>query len=216
MSRQQLIKTLVGIIILTAILAGLHSIDITPAKIQAMLRNSGAWGPIAFVLTFTILQSLAVSAHIFIVSASLVWPIEMAILLSWLGSMGSGLASFFFARYVGRDWVQERIPERIRAYDQRLERHGLLTVIVLRLVLFTSPPLQLGLGISSVRFRPFLLGTAIGNLPTVLVVSLASGAIVAWFQANPEKIYLVALTIIALATAAFVGIRALSKTSPTD
>ena len=212
MSRQQIIKLTLGLLTLTAVLAGLHSLEITPQKIQAMLRTSGAWGPIAFVLTFAILQSLAVSAHIFIVSASLVWPAEFAVLLSWLGTLGSGLISFFFARYVARDWVQQRIPPKIQSYDSRLEKSGFITVLLLRFILFTSPVLQLGLGISSVKFRDFLLGTAIGNLPTVLVVTFASGAIVAWFQENPEHIYFVALAVLSLAAIGGFVVRVLTKT----
>jgi len=216
MSRQQAIKTVLGLLLLSGILTALHSVDLTPNDVQSLLRESGPWGPIFFVIAFTVLQSLAVSAHIFIIAANFVWAPETAIFLSWLGSMGSGLLSFFFARYGARDWVQARIPDKIKKYDQRLEKSGLLTVIILRLIFFTSPPIQLGLGISSVRFRPFLVGTALANIPTIVVVSFASDAIIQWFQSNPEKLYLAAIVIITLIVGSLLGMRALSQKTSSD
>ena len=168
------LKILVVVVPLSVLVFFLHSMDLTPEKLRVFLLDSGPLGPVVFLVAFWVLQSLSVSAHLFIVAAALVWPVEVALVLSWIGTLGSGTASFLFARYVARDWVRERLPDRIRAYDERLETSGLRTVIVLRLLFFTSPPLQLGLGVSSVGFWSFLAGTAIGNIPVILVMTLAS------------------------------------------
>src|SRR5262249_10299202 len=62
----------------------------------------------------------------------------------------------------------------IRTLDDRLERRGVATVIVLRLLLFLAPPLNWLLGASRVRTTDYVLGTALGILPGIgLTVFLA-------------------------------------------
>ena len=137
-----------------------------------------------FVGLYAVLQALFVSSHIFIIAANAVWPPELAIIYSWIGAMGSGLISFVFARFIARDWVQARLPDKIKKYDSKLESSGFLTVLVLRIFLFTSPPLQLGLGVSRVKFLPFLAGTALGNLPSIVLASFAFSNIIQWLQSQ--------------------------------
>jgi uncharacterized membrane protein YdjX (TVP38/TMEM64 family) len=168
------------IFVTVAVIASQSGID--PETIQIWLDDKGAWGPVMFVALYAVLQALFVSSHIFIIAANAVWPPELAIAYSWLGAMGSGLISFVFARFVAREWVQKRLPDKIRQYDEKLEESGFLTVLLLRSLFFTSPPLQLGLGISGVRFMAFLGGTALGNLPPILLSTFAFSNIIQWLQ----------------------------------
>ena len=102
-------------------------------RISALLTESGIWGPLVYVAVFSLLEPAGVPGTLFIVPASLVWPLWLAFLLSWAGSIGAGVVGFGFARSLGRDWVQARLPDRLRGYDQRLAERGLTTVIVVRL-----------------------------------------------------------------------------------
>ena len=176
---RQLLPFLV-IFIAVAVVASQSGID--SETIQAWLDDTGPWGPVMFVVLYAILQALFVSSHIFLIAANAVWPPELAIAYSWLGAMGSGLISFVFARFVARDWVQSRLPDEIKRYDAKLEKSGFLTVLLLRSVFFTSPPLQLGLGVSRVKFLTFLCGTALGNLPTILLSTFALSSFIQWLQ----------------------------------
>ena len=168
------------IFITVAYVASQSGID--SETIQAWLDDKGPWGPAFFVLLYAVLQALFVSSHIFLIAANAVWPPELAILYGWMGSMGSGLISFVFARFVARDWVQARLPDEIRRHDAKLEESGFLTVLLLRTFFFTSPPLQLALGVSRVKFLHFLGGTALGNLPTIILSSFAFSSLIAWLQ----------------------------------
>src|SRR5262249_3388308 len=80
-------------------------------------------------------------------------------------------------RYTAQAWVQralrDRLP-RLRALDDRLARHGVVTVVVLRLLLFLAPPLNWALGASRVGTADYVLGTALGIVPGIgLTVYLA-------------------------------------------
>ena len=52
---------------------------------------------------------------------------------------------------------------------------------LLRLMFHTTPALQLGLGVSRVGFRPFLLGTIVGVLPLTLLITLFGAEMSAFF-----------------------------------
>lgn len=159
--------------------SGLHR-DIDPEQVRQWLTHSGPWGPIVFLLAFALLQPLGVASHLFILSAAAVWHPAFAFGLSWLGAIGGGCTAFFFARYVGRGWVQDRMPKRLQGYDDRLETRGFRTVLGLRLLLFTFGPLQLMLGVSRVRFGAFVAGTAIGIAPMVAFETFVGGSIIGW------------------------------------
>ena len=156
--------------IVVAYLTGAFEL-LDPERIRTGLEESGPWGPLVYVASFALLEPMFVPGILFIVPASFIWPPWLAFGLSWIGSIGAGIVGFSFARWVGRDWIEERLPERLRAYDRRLEEHGLTTVIVVRLLFFLAPPAHWALGLSRVRFAPFVLGTAIGFVPGIALLT---------------------------------------------
>lgn len=93
---------------------------------------------------------------------------------------GAGIA-FALARLLGRDAVARIDNARLRRLDALLARRGLLAVIGVRLVpLLPFTALSYACGLSAVRPRDYLLGTAVGILPGV-VAYVAIGA----FGATP-------------------------------
>ncbi|MEO7137909.1 MAG: TVP38/TMEM64 family protein [Gemmatimonadales bacterium] len=87
------------------------------------------------------------------------------------GTLGAA-AAFLVARYVARGYVKRRIGTgRLAAVDRALARKGFRLVLLLRLTpVVPYSLLNYSLGLTRVRFRDFLLGSA-GMLPgTVLYV----------------------------------------------
>ena len=182
MNRSPLFQLIPFVIVFVIVAIMTTQLGIDAQTIETWLDGKGIWGPLMFIAIFAVLQALFVSSHIFIMAANAVWMTELAILYSWVGSIGSGLISFVFARFIARTWVQERLPDKIKEYDVKLQESGFLTVLILRTFFFTSPPLQLSLGVSGVRFLPFLSGTALGNFPHILLSTFAASTILGWLQ----------------------------------
>ncbi len=153
---------------------------LSASAVREQLQSSGPWGPVLFVVAFAALQPFGFSAHVFIVAAALVWAPHWAAALSWLGAMMAGCVAFGVARWMGRGWVQARLPARLRQWDDRLAARGFRTVLVMRLLFFTFGPMQLMLGVSRVRFGAFLLGSAIGLAPVVVAESFVGGNLARW------------------------------------
>ena len=156
-----------------------------PERLRDWVRNAGAWGGLLFVLSYAFLQPIGLNGLFFMLSAPMIWGTSDAFLLNWLGTIGSGLTAFVFARFMAKDWVQARVPKRMHRFDERLETQGFKTVVFLRLVFFTNPALQFALGISRVRFTPFFWGTLVGVFPFTLLLTLLGVRINAWLDAHP-------------------------------
>ena len=121
------------------------------------------------------------------VPASLVWSAPAAIALSWVGNIGASFIAFAFARWVARDWAQQRLTDRLRAWDGRVEHGGVREVALLRLFTGQITPADWLLGVSSVRLTPFFVGTAIGIIPSVVLVVLVGASVGDWLFAEPSR-----------------------------
>jgi len=164
----------VALVVLT--LAGAYHFGIfarvaEPKVLAQTLVEMGAWGYLAFILTYAMLQPFGVPGTIFIVAAPLIWPWQPAFALSMIGTLCASVVGFSFARFVAKDWVEARIPERLRKYDDSLERSAFQTVAVLRLIFWMQPVLHSFFGISKVGFWTHFWGSFVGYVPPLLLVS---------------------------------------------
>jgi len=156
-----------------------------PATMRVWFRDAGPWGGALFIAAYSLLQPLGVNGLVFLLSAPLVWAPTEAFLLNWAGTVGTGLFSFFGARFVARDWIQRRLPKRIRRFDDRLYTRGFRTVFLLRVIFYTAPTVQWALGASRVSFLPFLAGTVLGVAPFTLLATFLGVRAAAWIEAHP-------------------------------
>lgn len=142
-----------------------------PARFAASVRELGVWGYLAFVVAYTALQPFGAPGTVFVVAAPLIWPWQTAFALSMAGTMGASVVGFSFARFVARDWIAARIPERFKKYDDALAQRAFRTVFVLRLLFWMPQALHAFLGVSKVRFWTHFWGSALGYVPPLFLVS---------------------------------------------
>lgn len=146
----------------------------------ALIRSYGPWGLAVYLLAFTFLQPLGLSGNMFTVVAGLIWPTWLALILALAGAFGSAMVNVAFARYVAFDWVQARIPARLRRYERWLAERGLLGVIFFRVATFTAHPAQLLISVMKLPLPRLMLGTAIGFIPAVVAGVVLGGEVTRW------------------------------------
>jgi uncharacterized membrane protein YdjX (TVP38/TMEM64 family) len=165
---------LVGLVIALLLLAwrtGLLRQFADPASVRVTLLALGPWGYVAFVLAYAALQPFGVPGTVFIMAAPLIWPWPVAFGLSLAGTMAASVVGFSFARFVARDFIAPRIPERFRRYDDALARRAFATVFTLRLIFWMPPLLHAFFGVSKVRFATHFWGSLAGYVIPLLLVS---------------------------------------------
>jgi len=159
-NRLILLALILGIVAL-AYYSGLFQY-LAPDRLRELLTEAGPWGPILVVTMFTVLEPFGTPGAIFMVAAATVWPFWTAFAINWIGASGAGMFGFTFARYLGRDWVEDRMPERLRKWDERLSERGLPVVIAFRLMFFLNPASHWALGLSRVS-TPNECGPTLGR-----------------------------------------------------
>lgn len=141
------------------------------ARARATLVGLGAWGYLAFIAAYAVFQPFGVPGTVFVWVAPLVWPWPVAFALSMTGTMAASVVGFSFARFVARDWIAPRIPERFRRYDEALEQRGFRTVVLLRFIFWMPPLLHAFFGVSKVPFWTHFWGSLVGYLVPLFLVS---------------------------------------------
>jgi len=148
-------------------LLGMFSAESIEA-VAAYLRGFGIWTPLAS-LGLMVLQSVVAPLPGSLVAAAngVVFGIWWGTLLSWLGGLLGGSLSFLIARRVGRGAVARMVEgSRLEWADRLGAADGFWLVLVARLVPVISFDLISYLaGLSRIRYRQFILATAVGMLP---------------------------------------------------
>lgn len=176
-------------------------------RARDLLTESGAWGPVLFVVAFSLTHPVGLPSIALTFVAGLVWPAPLAVALSWIGGMIGTQAGFWGARWLGRDWVESKLSNRWLRVDDWIASRALVTVFLVRLFTYLPPQADWLFGVSRVRWRQFVLGTAAGIVPaTVFVVLVGDQALEALGRVGPA-VWLGVGAVLGLAAAAAVALR---------
>ena len=151
-------------------------------KVHALIDSWGVWAYVLYVLTFVALMPFGIPAFVWVLPAGLLWPFWVAYPLSLLAVAGASSVGFLFARYIARDWIAARMPGRIRRFDERFSANGLRSVILFRLVFQLGAPTHWLLGMSRIGYGTFVLGTVLGAMPVVALVTWFGHDVVHWVE----------------------------------
>ena len=176
--------TLKALILVAFIIGAILLVRFTPVKLfltadalGRFLDMAGFWAPLAFILVYaagvcffvpgTLLTGLG--AAIFGAYRGFVWV--------WIGAMlGSSLA-FFIGRTLGREFAASLIGDKLKKYDDAIERNGFATVLYLRLVYFPFTPMNFGMGLTKVHFRDYFAGTGLGIIVGTFIFTFFIGTL---------------------------------------
>jgi uncharacterized membrane protein YdjX (TVP38/TMEM64 family) len=135
---------------------------------RALVAAYDPYGPFVYMGVCIAGMFLYLPPLVLIALGGMLFGIVPAFAFGWVGCLLGATGTFLLVRYLARDEFQRRLGERfvrVRALDERLAHHGFTTMLVLRLVLFLSPPLNWALGASRVRTHHYVGGTALGIVP---------------------------------------------------
>ena len=150
---------------------------LTAEKLGNFLENAGFLAPLAFIIVYTAGVCVFVPGTLLTTLGAAIFGPYFGFLYVWVAAMlGSSLA-FFIGRYLGRDFAASLIGERLRKYDEAIERNGFATVLYLRLVYFPFTPMNFGMGLTRVRFRDYFFGTALGIIVGTFIFTFFVGTV---------------------------------------
>ena len=157
----------------------------TPDFLGRILNAMGGWAPVLFILIEAVAISLFVPASIPILLGAGLFGAYWGFLCGWLGAVAGASMAFFVGRTLGRDFVASIIGDRLKRYDNALEKNGFTTVLYLRLLNSPFTPLNYGLSLTKVHFRDFFFGTGLGVTASIFVLTFMGGTLkTVWVSGN--------------------------------
>ncbi|BDU06547.1 TVP38/TMEM64 family protein [Nocardia cyriacigeorgica] len=162
----------VGALFVVALLIELPS----PEQIQDWADSVGPVFPLLFFAGYALVAVAPVPRTVLTVSCGVLFGAGLGSTVALTATTVAAALALLLVRALDRDRVAARLTHpSVRAIDERLERRGWLAVGSLRLIAIAPfSVVNYCCGLSSIRFWPYLIATAIGSLPgTVATVILA-------------------------------------------
>jgi uncharacterized membrane protein YdjX (TVP38/TMEM64 family) len=148
--------------------------------IEAMGRfmdRAGVWAPLVFLLVYAVGVCLFAPGTLLTGLGAAIFGAYWGFIYVWIGAMLGASSAFFIGRTLGRDFAASLIGDRLKKYDDAIERNGFATVLYLRLVYFPFTPMNFGMGLTKVHFLDYVFGTGLGIIVGTFIFTFFIGTV---------------------------------------
>ena len=178
-------KAIVKALILAAFIVGaIVLVRFTPVKgyltteqLGRFLDTAGFWAPLVFILIYTVGVCLFVPGTFLTGLGAAIFGPYLGFIYVWFGAMLGASAAFVIGRTLGREFAASLVGDRLKKYDEAIERNGFATVLYLRLVYFPFTPMNFGMGLTRVRFWDYVAGTGLGIVVGTFIFTFFIGTL---------------------------------------
>jgi len=141
------------------------------------LKELGYWAPLIFVIVYAVGVCLFVPGTLLTALGAAIFGAFWGFLYVWAGAMVGASGAFWIGRTLGRESAAFMIGDRLRKYDDAIERNGFATVFYLRMIYFPFTPMNFGMGLTKVRFWDYFWGTALGIIVGTFIFTFFIGTL---------------------------------------
>jgi uncharacterized membrane protein YdjX (TVP38/TMEM64 family) len=150
---------------------------LTPEALGRFLDTGGIWASLIFILIYTLGICLFVPGTLLTGLGAAIFGAYWGFVYVWVGAMLGASAAFWIGRSLGREFAASLIGDRLKKYDEAVERNGFATVLYLRIVYFPFTPMNFGMGLTKVRFWDYFFGTALGIIVGTFIFTFFIGTL---------------------------------------
>lgn len=167
-----LIATMVAVGALFEVI-GLKSM-LDTAWVDHEIRGQGLWGEGLFLMVGAVVVAVGIPRQAVSFAAGYAFGLGVGVGLAMLATLVGSVACFYYARFIGREALTRRFPEKIGKIDAFLSGNEMTMAIILRLSpVSNNLAANVAAGVSGVRMVPFFIGSLVGYLPQTVVFALA-------------------------------------------
>ncbi len=171
-------------VLLAFVVGAIALVRLTPIKayltaeaLGRSLEAVGFWAPLVFMLVYAVGVCLFVPGTLLTGLGAAIFGAYWGFLYVWIGAMLGASAAFWIGRTLGRDFAASLIGNKLKKYDDAIERNGFATVLYLRLVYFPFTPMNFGMGLTRVRFWDYFFGTGLGIIVGTFIFTFFIGTV---------------------------------------
>jgi uncharacterized membrane protein YdjX (TVP38/TMEM64 family) len=150
---------------------------LTAQALGAFLETAGIWAPVVFMAIYAVGVCLFVPGTLLTGLGAAIFGPYWGFVYVWFGAMAGSSAAFVIGRTLGREFAAGLIGNKLKKYDDAIERNGFATVLYLRLVYFPFTPMNFGMGLTKVRFWDYFMGTGLGIIVGTFIFTFFIGTL---------------------------------------
>ncbi len=138
----------------------------SPPTLRSRVDAAGVWGPALFFALYAGLALIPSPKAVLTAAGGALFGLWVGAGVSLAAALVGAIVAFGAGRLLGRDAVDRVIRGRLARVDALLADHGLSAVLIVRLVpLVPFIAINYASGLSGVKFRHYVLGSALGMVP---------------------------------------------------
>lgn len=147
--------------------------------------------PFVFVAVYTLTAAIGVPPVVLTLAAGAVFGTKFGIIYSWMGALLGAIGGYLLASALGGNAFRHLLGRHRDKLDDLLDRATIASLFRLRvnpIVPFNA--LNFTSGMSKVPFRDYLIATAIGILPAIVVYAYFADSVIAGATGARERAFL--------------------------
>ncbi len=171
-------------ILLAFIIVAISIVRFTPVQgylnaesLGRFLDMAGLWAPVAFIVFYAAGICLFLPGTLLTGIGAAIFGSYWGFVYVWIGAMIGASAAFWIGRTLGREFAASLIGDKLKKYDDGIERNGFATTLYLRLVYFPFTAMNFGMGLTKVRFWDYFFGTGLGILVGTFIFTFFIGTL---------------------------------------
>ena len=204
------LKIAAAVVIVAAILLAIRFLPVAAwvDHLKSYVQGSGPIGYVLYVLAYIVSCILLIPAIALTLGSGAIFGFVRGAIVTLIGATAGATAAFLLSRSVLRRHVERRIAsnQKMAAVDRAIAGEGTKIMLLMRLSGF--PPftwINYALGLSAVKFVPYVVTTVIGIIPGTLAFVWAGAAGVEVLNGRGNRIALAVTAIGAVLVIFYVG-----------
>jgi uncharacterized membrane protein YdjX (TVP38/TMEM64 family) len=141
-------------------------------QFNGWIESLGTTGIFLYIAVYALVAVLLGPSWLMTIGSGFIFGLTRGAAVVWAGAVIGAALSFLIARHIARERVAKwaRKNEKFSAIDRAIARKGWKIVLLLRL----SPVVPYTIsnylyGLTAIRFLPYVLASAVGMIPLILV-----------------------------------------------
>ena len=171
-------------ILFVFVVAAIIFVRYTPIKdylnaegLGRFLDAAGLWAPVVFMIIYALGVCLFLPGTLLTGLGAAIFGPYWGFVYVWFGAIAGSSMAFWIGRTLGREFAASLIGDKLKKYDDAIERNGFATVLYLRLVYFPFTPMNFGMGLTKVRFWDYFSGTGLGIIVGTFIFTFFVGTL---------------------------------------
>lgn len=166
----KILISVILIIIIGSTIYKLLNMNINSKDIQAYVSSFGKLAPLVYIIMFALVPLTLFPDSVLAIGGGLIFGLFKGYIYTLIGALIGASLSFYISRKLGRNFVKKLTKEKLDGIESMINSKGFFVVLMLRLIpLFPFDIISYGAGLTSIKYKDFLLATIIGTIPGILV-----------------------------------------------